>query len=108
VKKALLIAMFALALTAFAGIAQADVAAVDCAVDFDAITQHGDVSIDMENDGDGETLEQILAQRPEDPQTKAIDSGICCSDGCPTVSGYGHFCGNGSCWYGSTCMYYRK
>lgn len=106
-KKTLLVALFALCLTAFAGIAQAE-APVDCAVDFDAITQNGDVSIDMENDQDDQTLEQILAERPEDPQTKAIDSGICCSEGCPDVSGYGHFCGNGSCWYGSTCLYYRN
>lgn len=106
-KKTLLVALFALCLTAFAGIAQAE-APTDCAVNFDVLTQHGDVSIDMENDADGETLEQILAERPEDPQTKAIDSGICCSEGCPYVSGYGHYCGNGSCSYGSTCLYYRR
>ncbi|HSF44031.1 MAG TPA: hypothetical protein VLT87_29860 [Thermoanaerobaculia bacterium] len=39
---------------------------------------------------------------------KAIDSGICCSSGCPAVAGYGSRCGSASCPTGSTCLYYRK
>ncbi|HKV07902.1 MAG TPA: hypothetical protein VJ725_07190 [Thermoanaerobaculia bacterium] len=39
---------------------------------------------------------------------KSIDSGICCSAGCPAVSGYVSFCGSASCPNGTTCLYRRK
>lgn len=55
----------------------------------------------------GKTLEKILAESPQDPQTKSIDSGICCTSKsqCPTVSGYAKRCSSGSCWSAYTCLY---
>ena len=73
------------------------------------VNQAGGQSVVLDEDERESTLEEILAQSPADPQTKAIDSGICCSTSsqCPSVSGYAKWCSSGSCTSNKTCLYRR-
>lgn len=89
----------------------ADAAPQSCATDLittDAGITTGDSPVVQDPEGAELSLEDLLASLTPDPETKAIDSGICCSEGCPDVNGYGHFCG-ASCFEGGpSCLYYRK
>lgn len=101
------IALFAVCLTAFAGMAWAE--APQCASDFVAPVAEDIELSPAEGEAEDPVLEQILADSPEEPLTKAIDSGICCSSSssCPTASGYAKWCSSGSCPSQNTCLYRR-
>ncbi len=106
-KKTLLAALLVLGLVAFAAPAVAD-APEQCSTPV-VLDHAGGESVVLDEDERESTLEEILAQSPADPQTKAIDSGICCSTSsqCPSVSGYAKWCSNGSCTSNKTCLYRR-
>lgn len=64
---------------------------------------------DQSDDGAPASLEDLLSTSPENPVTRAIDSGICCtsSSQCPSVSGYAKRCSSGSCTSAYSCLYRR-
>jgi hypothetical protein len=105
-KKTLLAALLVLGLAVLGAPALAD-APAECPAPI--LDQAAAQSVVLDEDERESTLEEILAQSPADPQTKAIDSGICCSTSsqCPSASGYAKWCSNGSCTSNKTCLYRR-
>ena len=112
-KRTLFVLLAAICLLAAGGVAQADTPAAECTVN--PVTTHpaaDSPAVQSPDDEGAASLEDLLAQLTPDPDTKAIDGGICCTSNsqCPDVSGYGHFCSGHGCWQtgGATCLYYRK
>lgn len=106
-KKLLFATLFVLCLLV-TGVAVAE-EAPDCPVTvLEAQAEDGTV-VETE-DGEVTTLEEILANNPQEPQAKYIDSGVCCGTNeppCPTVSGYSVHCVSfASCYPAKkTCIY---